>query len=455
VKDTSKKFLWPGIALILTIGLIHTIDAKDSFAVTASENLPAFPGAEGFGRFSAGGRGGVVYKVTNLSDSGAGSLRACAEASGPRVCVFEVSGTISLNSMVRIKNPYITIAGQTAPSPGIFIRYNDIGIRTHDVIIRHISVGPGDYHQDTGETLFTDADGIAVHGDSYNVMIDHVSIFFGIDQVGSIYLNREGAPHDVTISNSIAAYPLDCSMHYEGGCHAKGILVGPGSERISLIKNIIAHSQDRNPKFTGTTHGEAINNIVYNWGRDSMEFGQGKPRFGNSRIGGQYKNLPVHGAAVGNIFISGADTKLNQPISVDQITTATSTLYLADNRIDGIAPADQWSRAMVIYRKGATITKSASWEWGSGATLLPSSQVESYCLAHAGSRPKDRHPEMEQRIANNITSKTGQIIDCVESSTCSNSFGGWPVYAENHRKLAVPASDKTIAAKSGYTVLEE
>ena len=111
--------------------------------------FPAFPGAEGFGRLAKGGRGGKVYIVSNTNDGGAGSLRECVEASGPRTCVFRVAGTITLDSSLEIENPYITIAGQTAPGGGITLRAGDtastahLEVETHDVIIRYIRSRPG------------------------------------------------------------------------------------------------------------------------------------------------------------------------------------------------------------------------------------------------------------------------------------------------------------------------
>jgi hypothetical protein len=415
--------------------------------------VKAFPTAIGFGAKSVGGRGGVVYKVTNLNDAGSGSLRACAEASEPRVCVFEVSGTIDLASIIKIKSPYLTIAGQTAPSPGVFVRYNDIEIAgTHDVVIQHIAVGPGDYHATTGAPLFSDADGISVRGPSHSVILDHVSIFFGIDQVGSIYLSAAGAPKDVTIQSSIAAYPLHDSIHFEGVPHAKGILVGPGSERISLIGNIIAHSIDRNPKLTGVIEGEVLNNVIYNWGNDALEFEQGKDAFGID-VPDEYKNVPVTGAGVGNVFSSGAN-QASGPISIGATTTLTSSVHLADNSLNGAVPGDPWSSAIVKLTQGATVTQSPSFSWGSGAPVLPSAQTLASVLATAGAHPAKRHA-MNQRVVDEVVTKSGQVIDCVKPTTCANSFGGWPVYPSLTQPLQVPPNPGGDDDKDGYTNLEE
>jgi len=122
-------------------------------SVNSQASIPAFPGAEGFGANTPGGRGGQVIKVTNLNDSGAGSLRACATASGSRICVFTVGGTIVLNSTIEVINPYLTVAGQTAPGGGITIKSIDdqteaaFKIKTHDVIVRYMRFRPGTVRQ--------------------------------------------------------------------------------------------------------------------------------------------------------------------------------------------------------------------------------------------------------------------------------------------------------------------
>ena len=149
--------------------------------------LVAFPGAEGFGADAKGGRGGAVIKVTNLNDSGSGSLRACVEASGPRTCVFEVGGTIELDSRIKISDPYLTIAGQTAPGGGITIRNsasNEKGdtflTATHDVVIRYIALRPG---HAAGSTTTNRATSIFDSGDGsvYNVILDHISMSWASD----------------------------------------------------------------------------------------------------------------------------------------------------------------------------------------------------------------------------------------------------------------------------------
>jgi len=151
---------------------IFSIAIFCSFGIQSAYALPVFPGAEGFGTNTVAGRGGTVYRVTNLNDSGSGSLRDCVNKSGPRVCIFEISGTIAINNDLSINNPYITIAGQTAPSPGITIRNFPIRPKTHDVLIQHIRVRTGD----TGGGDRKNRDAFGVEGNNpYNIVMDHVS----------------------------------------------------------------------------------------------------------------------------------------------------------------------------------------------------------------------------------------------------------------------------------------
>ena len=228
----------------------------------------AFPTAEGFGRYTKGGRGGQVVKITTLDGDGVseGSLRYALEyLSGPRIVVFDVAGEIELSSGLTIENGHITIAGQTAPGQGITIRGAGLNILDGDVIMRHIRVRPGDDY-----TYSSAPDAINITGysgnDISNMIFDHMSLSWALDEVFSTW-PRSATQGDITLQNSLVYEGLRYSKHEQGGSHSRGILIGTGSERVSVLKNLLAHNRRRNPMVNPDTSDiDYINNVVYNWG---------------------------------------------------------------------------------------------------------------------------------------------------------------------------------------------
>ena len=201
------------------------------YADTLYPQQLAFPTAEGYGKYSKGGRGGVVYEVTNLNDSGEGSLRAAIEAPGPRTVVFRVSGTITLDSPLTIKNPYITIAGQTAPGDGICIKGSLI-ISADELIIRYIRVRPnpavGEVDAITGRY-------------SKNIILDHVSASWGNDEVLSLYRNEYVTIQWCMITETCAKFKNGENKGHRFG----GIW---GNNYATYHHNLFAHNDSRNPR---------------------------------------------------------------------------------------------------------------------------------------------------------------------------------------------------------------
>jgi len=240
----------------ITLTQLFKISLSLTFALFSisgfADKQLAFPTAEGYGKYTVGGRGGEVYEVTNLNDSGEGSLRAAIEAEGARTVVFRVSGTIKLNSDLEIKHPYITIAGQTAPGDGITLREYPLVISADEVIIRYIRVRLGDESDDSSDAIssrFTN-----------NIIVDHVSASWSIDETLSIYHCK-----NVTVQWSIISESLYQSHHSKGGNHGYGGIWG--SDYGSYHHNLLAHHSSRNPRFaSGSGNTDYRNNVLYNWG---------------------------------------------------------------------------------------------------------------------------------------------------------------------------------------------
>lgn len=209
---------------------------------THGPRVPAFPGAEGFGAWSFGGRGGELYRVTNLNDSGPGSLREAAEAKGSRIIIFDVSGTIELESPIRIYNPYATFAGQTAPGDGITVKGGLFYIGTYDVILRHMrfrhGVDPDQEPYSSNVNQWT----LRVGGGNH-VILDHVTISWGMD--GNLGVTRMD---NVTVQNSVLAKPLWNSVHFKGIRGYGALVRGRHGARYSFLRNIWANNRARVPR---------------------------------------------------------------------------------------------------------------------------------------------------------------------------------------------------------------
>jgi pectate lyase len=420
--------------------------------ISAAHALPVLPGAAGFGMETRGGRGGKVYRVTNVNASGSGSLKACIDASGPRTCVFDVSGSIRISSDLTIRNGNLHIAGQTAPSPGIMIRGAAIKITTSDVVIQHLRVRTGD---DTNGPDPTNRDSLKIEGTSAkpvkNIVIDHCSFSWAIDEIASTW-----GPHDnITFSNNVFAEPLNDSGHlqYDGSGtmrHGYGILLGTSSgSSISMIGNLFAHQVERNP-LTRAAEFVFVNNVVYDRGTMDLDVQAEGSRSSRNSV-------------VGNVFIDGPslarDTK---PIYIRTSGNlklgSSSRAYLWDN----ISPSYGISlNNLMVLTGGNTIsglistTTAPVWNSGLVARSTAGNAVYERVLLNAGARPKDRD-SVDRRIVSEVRARTGKIINCVAANgttRCQKNGGGWPSYAQNRRVLTLPANYASTAS-NGYSNLE-
>ncbi|WP_129715196.1 polysaccharide lyase family 1 protein [Pedobacter sp. SYP-B3415] len=248
--------------------------------------IPAFPGAEGGGAFTPGGRGGRVFVVTNLNDSGKGSLREACEQGGARIIVFNVAGIIRLKTPLIIRAPYITIAGQSAPGDGVCIAGESVWINTHDVVIRYMRFRRGE----TDVTRRDDAIGGNPVG---NIMIDHVSASWGLDENMSVYRHvyspgDGSAPQklptvNVTIQNSIFSEALDTYNHAFGSTI--------GGLNSTFMRNLWASNISRNPSVGMYGDFGFANNVVFNWWNRSADGGDNNSAY--NFINNYYKPGPI------------------------------------------------------------------------------------------------------------------------------------------------------------------
>ncbi|MFL5747198.1 MAG: polysaccharide lyase family 1 protein [Niastella sp.] len=263
--------------MIKRINVIGTVFCCLSLFISAKAQTIAFPGAEGFGQYTTGGRGGKVYVVTTLDDSGPGSLRNAVEAKEPRVVVFAVSGTIHLQSKLEIKGN-ITIAGQSAPGDGICLADYSVGLGGDNIIVRYMRFRMGDKNQKGGMVDGNGGDDAFGGTRRRNIIVDHCSVSWSTDEVLSVY-NGDST----TLQWNLIAEPLNYSYHFEKGDtdyehHGYGGIWG--GKHFSGHHNLFAHCNSRNPRFNGNRQGieenvDFRNNVIYDWGINSAYAGEG------------------------------------------------------------------------------------------------------------------------------------------------------------------------------------
>jgi len=278
----------------------------------------AFPGAEGFGKYTTGGRGGQVVIVSNLNDNGPGSLREAIRKKGPRIVVFNISGTIALEAPLDINNGDLTLAGQSAPGDGISIKNFPVSVKADNVIIRYLRFRMGD---EKGQQ----ADAFSGNKGTQNIIIDHCSMSWATDECASFYRNK-----NFTLQWSIVSESLNHSVHEKGDHGYGGIWGGEGA---TFSHNLIASHKSRMPRFSGSsttpnTPNELVdfrNNVIYNWGENNI-YGGEKGRYnmvnnyfkpGPATIASKKDRVVNPSQPYGKFFIAGNFVAGNTKISAD------------------------------------------------------------------------------------------------------------------------------------------
>jgi hypothetical protein len=425
-----------------------------ALGASAVQALPVIPGGAGYGMETPAGRGGTVYRVTNLNASGTGSLKACTDAVGKRVCVFEVGGYIRLTEDLLIRNGPITIAGQTAPAPGITIRGAGLKIHGSNILVQHLRVRPGD---DLNGPDPENRDALKLEGSSTvpvtNVVIDHCTFSWALDEVASIW-----GPHDnITFSNNIFSEPLNDSYHptKDGTGHLEphgfGVIIDTAASggRVTMVGNLLAHADQRNP-LSRARELVFVNNMVYNRGARDIDIQSQSSRTTKSTLDG-------------NVFLRGpSSVATTRPIYVRTSTTYTlyngSKVYVHDTQ----APSYGTSVSSWVVLTGGelstpvltTVTKPV-WNTGLTTRSTANNAVYNRILQYSGARPTNRD-NTDKRVIDSVKTRTGQIINCVSadgSVRCQKNARGWPTLTQTTRRLTLPTNPNSIAS-NGYTNLE-
>ncbi len=459
----------PGVRLLAAIlGLAISANAGDFAGTLNRAAIPAFPGAEGAGAFTPGGRGGKVYEVTNLNDSGPGSLRQAVEAKGLRIVIFRVSGIITLEKLLTISNPYITIAGQSAPGDGICIRGQTTEINTHDVVLRYLRFRRGNL-KDRNDAL----GGYPVG----NIIVDHCSASWGLDENLSLYRYMKKMPdgpdkktpvENLTIQWCVSSEALDLNNHAFGATW--------GGRNCSFHHNLFACNTGRNPSIGWGDHFDFRNNVLFNWRHRTVDGGDASSMV--NIIANYYKPGPA-------VNQSAVRYRICKPQHLDMYSEARrdGKWYVADNVVLGHpqVTADNWDGGVQFDEEDANTAseikalikkvRATAPIFTPPITQHRAGQAYELVLADAGATLPRRDP-VDKRIISIVrtgkpTYKNG-IIDT------PSDVGGWPEYKstpaptdsdsdgipdEWEKKFGLNRDDPSDGAKDvdsdGYTNVEE
>jgi len=389
--------------------------------------IPAFPGAEGAGAFTPGGRGGRIFEVTNLGDAGPGSLRAALEAQRPRIVIFGISGIITLEKDLTISNPYITIAGQTAPGDGICIRGQTTEINTHDVVLRYLRFRRGNIKERN------DALGGYPVG---NIIVDHCSASWGLDENLSLYRHMKKMPdgsekkmpaENITIQWCISSEALDLNNHAFGATW--------GGKNCSFHHNLFACNTGRNPSIGWGDHFDFRNNVIFNWRHRTVDGGDASSMV--NIVANYYKPGPA-------VNRGASSYRICRPQHLDMYSEAgrEGKWYVAENFVAGNpkVSADNWAGGVQFddletqQEINALIAKVRGKTAAPAPYVTQQSAEEAYELVLSGAGATlPKRDSVDARIINIV--RTGKpsykngIIDV------PSDVGGWPQY----KSTAAPA----------------
>lgn len=395
--------------------------ALPAFGAIAAAPKPGAFERLGWAAGTPGGDGGQVIRVTTLAGDGPGSFRAAVTAKGPRTVVFDVAGVVDLGrKSIKIVEPFLTIAGETAPSPGVTLIKGSLAIETHDVIIRHLRVRAG--RDGAPARSGWEVDGITCWK-ARDVIVDHCSISWATDENLSASGPRftggedpkgwqEGTSHRITFSNNIVAEGLSNASHVKGE-HSKGSLIHDNATGVLIVGNLYAHNRERNQLFKGAVEAVSANNLIYDPGTRAMHYALNASEW----TGHTWRNGRL--ALVGNVVKGGTSTDLRLPFLIVE-GQGDLDLYVHDNLAnyaDGrpmppsrVIPTEPLPKINLLDKPPV---------WPEGLEAIPAWRVEAKVLLNAGARPWDRDA-VDRRIVQDVRHGTGRVIDD------EKDVGGYP-----------------------------
>lgn len=396
------------------------------FAICRGISQPiAFPGAEGFGKYTSGGREGKVLRVTNLNDDGPGSLRNAVTAKYPRIIVFSVSGTIHLKSKLTISGDNVTIAGQTAPGDGICIADYPVGINASNVILRYIRFRMGDRYQNKGMVDGGGSDDALSGGNKQkNIIVDHCTMSWSTDEAFSLY-----AGDSTTVQWNLISEPLNYSYHFEKGDkdfeqHGFGGIWG--GAHLSAHHNLFAHCNSRTPRFEGNRHipqefVDFRNNVIYNWGTNNVYAGEG----GNYNVvNNYYKFGPSTRESVRYRIVNPYKLEGRLPFG---------KFFIEGNYVDGSSEVsnDNWKGVeMNQGTKEDKMLAKVNAPFSAEAITTQSAEAAYKLVLKSVGASLPVRDTIDQRIIRDVENKTGRLIDVQggykHGTEYNKSLHAWP-----------------------------
>lgn len=402
----------------------HAQHKQEATLTKANEKPLAFPGAEGFGRYTTGGRVGKVLIVSSLEDDGAGSLRQAIKTKGPRIIVFSVSGTIHLSSALNITSD-ITIAGQTAPGDGICLADYPVALKGSNIIIRFLRFRMGDKNQNKGQVDGSGSDDAFSGLRNSNVMIDHCTMSWSTDEACTVY-----AGDSTTLQWNLIAEPLNYSYHFETGDtdferHGFGGIWG--GKHATFHHNLFAHCANRTPRFDGSRNipeenVDFVNNVIYNWGSNNAYAGEG----GNYNM---VNNYYKYGPSTSKSAMYRVVNPYKKPPELPY-----GKFYLNGNFVDGSPSVTNNNWLGVVMNQGAatdTALSKVTVPFAAEPVSIQSAADAYYAvMQHVGANLPKRDT-LDQRIINDVKNRTGRLIDVQggypHGTDYSLTINAWPM----------------------------